>query len=331
MEIIDYLRIARKRLKLLIVVPLLAGLIVTAFVILTPRTYAATAVVGAPALVGGSVSNQYNGSQGVLQYTAAFQATADSPIVLQKVADATKQPVRDIDENLVSTPIGTSSIMRVTYTTRDAAVADDVVQIAATEVLRYMFGSQVTLAQRRVDEAHADLDRINKELTDLYTAAGSVNPRTAYDTKLQQIANLEERQDDYRAQGLSSAAASIASSISARRAELAKIAPMVTRFDQLQARLETGKTVLVSLQQSLKGAQSQLQAADPAAVVTLTRTHPVDRGPILLQKVAPAIGAGLFLAVGLVILLELLARRRRPEVPLLTAPEDRPSFVSARL
>ena len=57
MEISDYLHIIRRRLWILILVPLLAGGVVAALVLRQPLKYDATATVAAPAVVGGQSTN----------------------------------------------------------------------------------------------------------------------------------------------------------------------------------------------------------------------------------------------------------------------------------
>ena len=75
MEIVDYLRAARRRLALIILIPLVAAGGAAALLFLQPQMYVATATADLPALVGGPTS-QYTGARGVIQFVAAFQATA---------------------------------------------------------------------------------------------------------------------------------------------------------------------------------------------------------------------------------------------------------------
>jgi hypothetical protein len=63
------------------------------------------------------------------------------------------------------------------------------------------------------------------------------------------------------------------------------------------------------MQQGLDQARAQYSAANPDAVVSLADTQEASRLSQLVRKGLPAVGAGLFLAVGLVLLLELLGRR----------------------
>ena len=53
MEITDYLSVIRRRLWILLLVPLVAGGVVAALVLRNPPMFGATASVAAPAVVGG--------------------------------------------------------------------------------------------------------------------------------------------------------------------------------------------------------------------------------------------------------------------------------------
>ena len=88
MDIIDYTTIARRRLRLLVGVPLVVALIVLGVTFLSAPEFKSTATVGATTLVGGP-ENSFNGPQGPNQFTAAFAAMAGMPEVARKVSDST--------------------------------------------------------------------------------------------------------------------------------------------------------------------------------------------------------------------------------------------------
>lgn len=310
MEIIDYLRIARRRLWVLILVPLLAGGAVAATVLLAPQTYTANAVVAAPALVGGSANNQYNGAQGVSQFAAAFQAAAVSPPVLDQVAARTHVAESDLVDGLTITQLGTSPQMEVTYVTTDRKVAGTVADITASETLNFLFTPQVALAQKQVEAATGDVAAANKAITDWTAQHGSIAPDKLYDSKLQQIDNLQQQQLTYSATGLATASAALATAIQNRQAELRKLAPLVGEYQQLLDKKSVAMGSLTAAEQALQAARSQSAAAAPENVVTVSAVHATDLTPALVQKVGAAVGAGLFLALGLVIVLELLFPRR---------------------
>jgi hypothetical protein len=63
------------------------------------------------------------------------------------------------------------------------------------------------------------------------------------------------------------------------------------------------------LEEGMERAQAQYSAADPEAIVVVGPVQRVSRPSALVRKAAAAAGAGLFLAVGIVLLLQLFCRR----------------------
>ena len=79
MEIKDYLRILGRRIRILILVPLLALAAVAGYTLVQPKQYQAVATVAAPALVGGATANQYSGANGLKAFVGNFTAAVTSP------------------------------------------------------------------------------------------------------------------------------------------------------------------------------------------------------------------------------------------------------------
>src|SRR5688500_12749112 len=98
MELYDYLVAIRRRLWILLAVPLLAGGVVAALVLNGPAMYRATATVAAPALVGGSSANQYSGPSGFNAFVANLTAAVTSPRILEKVAQETGTPIEEVGD-----------------------------------------------------------------------------------------------------------------------------------------------------------------------------------------------------------------------------------------
>ena len=153
MEIGDYLRVIRRRLWILVLVPVLAAGVVGAVLLRQPPKYRAVATVAAPALVGGAADNQYSGAGGVRVFVANFSAALTAPQVVSKVAEETRVSEQSIRDNLSATPIQESSLIEVTYVGSDRAGSATVAQAASRETIRFLFQSQVDLARRSVNTA----------------------------------------------------------------------------------------------------------------------------------------------------------------------------------
>lgn len=158
MEIVDYLRAARRRLWLIILLPVLSAMAAASVILVQPTMYVATATVDPPALVGGPTA-QYTGAQGVTQFVAAFQATAGGPLVRNAVAAQNKVSTSDLTDQLVVAQRGGSPSVTVTFTSKDKTKVVPVVQAVSALTLKAMFSTQVESAQARLDQATADVGK----------------------------------------------------------------------------------------------------------------------------------------------------------------------------
>jgi capsular polysaccharide biosynthesis protein len=312
-EISDYLRIIWRRLWILILVPLLAGIVVAALVLRQPPKYDATATVAAPAVVGGQSTNQYSGSTGPRAFVANFTATLTSPRIINQVAKETSVLPRTIRDGLVAAPIGESSLIEVTYTTMNKDKAIPVAKSAVDNTIRFLFQTQVSLAEETVSEAKKAVDEANGSLQSFYRSTGLILPERTYELEQQKLSSLQQRELQERSAGNITAATAIAQAITTSETRLRRLAPRVATYQSLVDRRNQAQGRLNLVQQNLEAATAQYKAADPAEVVTLNQAKPVSRLAELLRKAVPAAGAGLFLAVGLVVLLEVVARRPRPD------------------
>ena len=318
MEIRDYLAILRRRLNILIAVPAVAALLIVGYIASQPKQYQATATVAAPALVGGASSNQYSGANGPKSFVANFSAAVTSPPIVDQVSAETHVPKTRVKSGLSATEIGTSSLMEVTYSTPKRKEAVTVAQAAASDTIVFLFQTQVRLAQAPVDAAKANLANVEGQIGNLAKTSGLVVPDKDYEVRAQACASLQSAQGQALANGQGSTASHLGDQINGCKAQLAAIAPQVQQYTQLVTQKDAAVTQLNQAQQSLQQSQAQRAAADPKQVVSVGKMHPVSVITSVIQKGAVAVFAGLFLALGIIVALELLARSRQPaevEVP----------------
>ena len=325
METVSYLSIIRRRLWVLVLVPVLAVGAVVAWELRRPPQYSATATVAAPAAVGGPSTNQYSGVNAPRAFVADFSGAVTSPMIVNQVAERTGAAPAAIKDGLEVSQIGSSSLVQLTYTGPRRDRVASVVNESAAATIRFLFQTQVTLAQKTVGEARKAVDRANDALASFYKQTGQVLPDEAYRIAAQQVADLQREQASARAGGETTKAASLQSTIDARKAEVAKLAPQVATYQGLVERRTQAFNRLNVLEEGMERAQAQYSAADPEAIVVVGQVQQASRLPALVRKAAPAAGAGLFLAVGIVLLLELLSRRSYDE-----GPDHAPMGSSAR-
>ncbi len=116
-EIADYLKVARRRLWILILVPLLAAGAALAYGLLSPRTYSSTATVLTPSLVGAQYS-QFTGPQAIDQFVSAFAASAADPTVVAQTAKETGISAEALTDNVTVEQVGASSNVTLTFSGR---------------------------------------------------------------------------------------------------------------------------------------------------------------------------------------------------------------------
>jgi capsular polysaccharide biosynthesis protein len=313
METASYLRMFRRRLWILFLVPLLAVGVVVAWELKQPPTYRATATVAAPAAVGGSNTNQYSGPNAPRAFVADFTGVVTSSLIVNQVVEKTGAAPEAIKDGLAVSQIGSSSLVELTYSSTEQDQIKPVVNEAAAATIRFLFQTQVTLAQKNVAEARKAVDHANAALANFYKETGQVLPDEAYRIAAQQVADMQREQASARASGESSKASALQSAIDARKAEVAKLAPQVATYQGLTERRNQALGRLNVLEEGLERANAQYSAADPSTIVVIGEVQRTSRLSGLIRKAAPALGAGLFLAVGIVLILQLFSGRSYDE------------------
>lgn len=313
MEIVDYLRAARRHIVLIVLVPLVAAGGAAAILFLQKPVYISTATVDPPALVGGPTS-QYTGAQGVVQFVAAFQATASGPVVRNAVAKSAHVSTTDLADNLDVKQRGGSASVLVTYTSTDRNSVKPVAAAAATETLRRMFSSQVTEAQSRLQEAQAALRSANEAVGAFTAKVRMADPQKAYEAQLTRVNALAQQQASMQASGNAVGAAAMSAPIASANAALEKYGPILSEYNSLLQVRDTAATTLAASETQLANAKSQFDAADPSKIVFVTSAQPVDDTQIMMRTVVAVAAAAFFLALLIVAMLEVVARGRRERV-----------------
>ena len=309
MEIIDFLRAARRRLALIILVPAISISAAAGLLLQQHPTYTATAVVDPPALVGG-LDSQYTGAQGVNQFVSAFEATASGPLVERLVAAETKVSPTKLSDGLLVTQRGTSSSLSVVYTTDAKNTVVPVLNAVTSETLRALFDSQVRSAQENVDNAKKALTEASGAVGAFTAKNGMADPQKAYEAQLSRVNSLVQQQASLTAGGNSVGAAAMGSPIATAKADLTKFGPLLTQYNALVTARDTAVQSLNAATAKLGTASVQLANADPAKIVYIGGPHAVDRLPTILKTTASVGAAAFFLALVLALLLEVVARGR---------------------
>ena len=333
MEIADYFRAARKRLWLIILLPLLAAGVAGGLLYSKPQTYTSTATIDAPSLVGG-LNAQYTGAQGVNQFVSAFQATSTGPVIRDKTEAATGVDSTLLSDNLSVTQRGTSSSVAVSFTSTKRTVPQKVVETVSSLTLDALFNTQVADAQARVAAAKQSVDTANKAISDFNTTHRMADPQKAYEAQLSRVNALVQQQASLRATGNAVGAAAMSAPITTAQAQLNAFVPILSQYSALQAAALTADTALSAANNDLAQATAQQKAADPTKVVFVGGARLDDRMAPIIQTTVAVAAAALILALLLVFGLEMLARSRgtreaRADTAADSAPAREPAAVDA--
>jgi len=310
MEIADYLKVARRRWWILVLVPLLAAGAALAYGLLSPKTYSSTATVLTPSLVGTQYS-QFTGPQAIAQFVSAFAASAADPTVVARTAKDTGVSTTDLTDQVTVAQVGASSNVKLTYSGPDEKGAQPVAQTLATNALTNIYSAQGKIAGMQVDAAKKALDAANKAVNAYVVKVGVGEPAAAYQAAISQVTWLEQTQATYRASGDNSAADLMRGPITAAQKQARAIGTVLPQYNTLLS----AQTVANETYQSVLGDRRKVQvqaaaAADPGVIQT-SAAEPDVTAASIAKLVIPVFGAAVLLAIILVALFEFIAAVRR--------------------
>jgi hypothetical protein len=225
------------------------------------------------------------------------------------VARQTHVSVKDLQNGLSVAQVGLSSRVEVTYTTRDPSTANPVAVAVARQTLLSMFANQVPIAENAVKEATASLHAANQALAGFSQQHGGLPVDQQYKALTDQIIALENEKASDESQGLTWSAGLLGGKIDKLKAQAAVLAPLNSDQADLLAKQTAASSTLTTSQLVLAQAQAQRAAADPRQLQA-PPAQAVPLAHLVVAMVLPAVAVGVFLAIVLVALLELVGQRR---------------------
>lgn len=321
MEIWPYLKAARRRLWIVLLVPILALAAVLSLHALSPARHVATAYVFTPGLVGGD-ADAYPGTTGVANWVNDFTALATSPLVIRHTAQATHASARAIADGLSVSQVHESGQLKITYTSADPQQAQQVVTDIAARTLKALFGPQVDRAEAAVQNAEKTLTTASNKVLEAVAKTGSTTPRQLYATTAQALSDLRQRKDQEDKAGHSKRVAALTRQIHDTAARLSDLGALAMKYQTLKAQERAAATSLETAQQDLRAKQAQYESATADNAVTLLRTTSPGLTSLILKALLPAIVLGLFIGLALAAAWEAWDQRRRTLVSP-THPEGR--------
>ena len=300
MEIGQFLRSRPRLTALALLFPLLAA--VGAWFVLSnqPARWAATATVSVPGGAADSASR-------VGIFVANFEELATSAEVTTPVSRSTGVSRGDLLGGLEVSRIGRSSLFTVTWTGQERRAAEPVVRavvdatfarqlpVARTDAALDLANQayQTALAQRRAYEDEIGTLQPDRDYADVSSKLRSLQGEsTLNDTRLQ---------------------------INARQAEIASLqalrgslVPQIRRMQELDQAVSSASSQVDEAQRSAASARQDAQEAQSPTTILAVDVVEATTTAGTLQGVGVAAVAGLLVGIAVLVLPDVVGRRRRP-------------------
>lgn len=305
MEIRDYLLIIRRRLWVLVAVPVVAALVAMVIFIGRPQQWQSKVEVSVPTLAQNTTSGA------VAVYVADFKEYLTTVPVLDQVArDNPGVTRKSIKNGLSASEVGTSDLLTVTFTGHHKGTVEGVARSAAAATLNQSSSPQlgdakaaVQLAQQRYGQAQAALSQF------VNTQSGGL-PTDQYREKLANLDALKLAASQARLDLDIPKANGLDAQIPQAQAAINTLLPQVQTYQQLSDQQQQAGSALSSALVRVQDAQSQSVSGKIASTLRSTSPTKVDKAKTTLTSVAIAAGVGLILAALYVTFGELMAAGR---------------------
>ena len=296
-EIRDWVEAVGRRLRLIVIVPLAAGALAGVVALAQGQQYrsSTTVVIPHPQTLG-SVSIA------VSQTISDFQGVLGSKTLASLTAQQAGTTAKDVESGLSSKRLGDGNSAEVTFVGTSRDTVQKVVVDASKNALTAIAQANLALASAQLDAAKTEYDAALADLDKLMSDTNVVDfPKAiaAYETRLR---DARDALGTAQASGNESAIASAQSRLTSLTSLAAKLK---AGFQQANDRLTSANQAYSTAQDADVEAQGELSAAQSAQ---LTANPPVglSRASHAAKRVIPAMIFGFVLAVGVVVLLELL-------------------------
>jgi hypothetical protein len=178
--------------------------------------------------------------------------------------------------------------------------------------LTFLFASQVDAATEQVTAAEKDVTAAAEKITGWETKNKVTQPDKQFQAILNQQGDLRQQELSMAAAGNSRGEQAAKDALSDGQKRLDELGPKLAGYEALLAQRDAATGALTEAQKSLQAARAQVGAANPDQVASVGEVTSPSRLSELARIVPPVTGAGVLIAVLLVVLLEILAKPRDP-------------------
>ena len=165
------------------------------------------------------------------------------------------------------------------------------------------------MATQQVAAAEADVTAATQGITDWETENKVSQPDKLYQATLSEQSSMRQQQLQMAAVGNTRGADAAAEVVAEGQKRLDDLGPKLPGYEALLAQRDAATSALAEARRGLQAAKAQVGAAAPDEVTSVGEIGSPSRVSALVTTVPPVAGAGLLIAVVLVVLLEVLNRR----------------------
>ena len=323
MEIKDYLKVLGKRAWLLIMIPAVAGVVAGLIAVQQPQAFRTTATLQLPHDVTSSPAE-------VAQLVADFKAAANNPTVQAQVSKDTGLTLQQI-RHMAITQVGDSSQLTLGYQTKSKlpTAAKAVILGISSGALDYLAAPESSTTQKAADAANEKIktaqDTIDKASTDLIAIYQDVQTSTPEDdlkVMKSQVSNFFQQQVAAAAGGETAKAQAFQDAITALNLQIVAVQKALPQVQTLQAQVADAQKSISDATVERDAAVAKLVAISSVPDLTFSAEGtPVVRKTRVVKTAAAAVVAGFPIAVGVVLLLDALQKRRKNRPPRPTREE----------
>jgi len=312
MEISEYLPMVRRRLWILVVVPVLAALVGLVAFAGAPRTYSSSVEVAAPT----TAENTTTGA--VTVFVSSFTELLTTQPVIDRVSSETGASRARLRSGLSAGAVGGSSLIKVTYTSTRRQEVQAAVESATRATLDLVSAPQAAAAASALKVAQDRYQAARDALERYASGSGGGLPDDQYRQKLANLSALRLAATSARLDLAIPKANGLDAQIPVAERDIAELLPKVVRYDQLQDTVRQASDALANALIHEQDAKGQLVAHQSTTTLKTATPQAQNRVAALLRSVGVLAAVGLIAACLLVAFLELTeaskARRRpRPE------------------
>lgn len=291
-------REARWRLWLVVLVPLAAGALAFGMAFDDPPQHRATATLLAPRPVGSSAIPQVTA-----QAVANLQGILDSAGLLRQVAEETGATESTIRAGLSDQRLELSNVVELSFTHTDPELVATVTTAAATQAMILLTQGDVQRASFEEQLAEAEYNDAANALQELLRSTGSVDPEAELSELIRRLAVAEtpEAPSDEP-----SGPASPSLSVEQLRERIAELQVAVPEYRRAREERDAALEDFLEARERLFSVMALSDTAPEAFVIAPTGTVEISRRLPLVRTVATVSGIAFALAVGLVMLLQVV-------------------------